>query len=278
MPNWIINRLVAKASPDRIRQFLGAIRSDRQRLDFERIIPSPEVIRRAGRVWGPPGSGQLSGAQYFISEVEWRDFTPEEEKELEALGCRSWEGWSFANWGTNKIAFEVEVDESTVDLGHVIISFETAWSPPVRILERLREMFPDIAFGCEWFPEDEFFYRYHPSQSAAIARSEREQPGEHIVATLYLTKAEYPDFFLETLIIAETGGQYPRERSMIQPMTRGEARQWMLASDVKLLALLYPELGKAEPSAVGGDEPSTPTADKPVAGPNHENLPGDIPF
>jgi hypothetical protein len=254
MPNWITNRLLAKGAPNRIREFLEAIRSDQQVLDFERIKPSPELIRRAGRVASP---APWSKEQYFIDEIHWRDFTPKEEKELEALGYRSWRDWCRDNWGTDRNAFEVELHESTVGLGYVVISFETAWSPPVRILECLREMFPDIAFGCEWYREEEFFYRFHPSQSAAIARSEREQPGEHIIATLYQTKAEYPDFFLETLTIADTEGQHPQQ-SVIEPMTPSEAHQWMLAPDVKLLALLYPELPKPETPTAGLDDKKFP--------------------
>jgi hypothetical protein len=71
---------------------------------------------------------------------------PREQKELEAVGFRSWQDWSYANWSTNRNASDVELDDSTADLGYVVIKFETAWSPPVRILERLEEMFPDIAF------------------------------------------------------------------------------------------------------------------------------------
>ena len=244
MPNWIINRLVAKGDPERIREFLGAIKGDQQPFEFERVIPSPEIIRHARRVFSP--IGPRSQVQYFIDDMHCRDFTAQEEEELKALGCRSWDDWSFANWGTNKIGFEVELDESTVDLGYVVISFETAWFPPVRILERLQQMFSDLAFCCEWFDEDEFYYRYHPSQSTAIACAERERLGERLIETLYLTKAEHPDYFLETAILAETGGK----RCKIGPMTVEEAHWWVLAPDVKLLAILYPELPEAK-KAVG---------------------------
>jgi hypothetical protein len=196
LPNWITNRWVAKGNPQRIRTFLHLIKSERQPLDFHSIIPAPEIIRCAIKGFSAIGPGWQE--QYFIDETHRpRDFTPEEEKELDALGYRSWVDWSFANWGTNKNAFDVELDESTVGLGYVVIDFDTAWSPPVHILERLRDMFPDIAFSCEWFTEDESFYEVHPSQPTAIARSERDRVDEHTIATLYLTQAEYPEFCLE---------------------------------------------------------------------------------
>jgi hypothetical protein len=270
MPNWIINRLLVKGGPERIRNFLQLIKSERQPFDFERVIPSPEIIRRARRMFSP---GEKPQEQYFIDAFHSRAFTPVEEKELEAVGYRSWDDWSFANWGTNKIAFEVEVDESSIDLGYVVISFETAWSPPVRILERLQEMFSELAFCCEWFAEDEFFYRCHPGQPAAIARREREQFGEQSIATLYLTNVDNPEFFLETRIVAESRGS-----SKTEPMNRGEAHEWILAPDVKLLALLCPELPTAQSEAVGAREALTQTSDKPIAEPDDQNCPDDIPL
>jgi hypothetical protein len=189
MPNWIINRLVVKGNPGHISDFLAAIESERQAFDFERIMPIPEAIRHVGLLFSPDILSPQP--RYSIDETHWRPLTVEEATELETVGYRSCRDWCAANWGTDRNAFDVELNGSTTDLGYVIINFETAWSPPVPILERLQEMFPDIAFCCEWFAEDEYFYRYHPSQSTAIARAERDRQ----VATLYLTRAEYPDFF-----------------------------------------------------------------------------------
>jgi hypothetical protein len=252
MPNWITNRLVGKGNPERIRNFLLLIKTERQPLDFHSIIPAPEIIPHAIKKFSTIGTGWQWQEQYFIDETHRpRDLTPEEKKELDAVGYRSWGDWSFANWGTNKNAFDVELDESTVDLGYVVIVFETAWSPPVRILEHLRDMFPDIAFSCEWFTEDESFYEHHPSQSTVIARSETDRIDEYIIATLYLTQAENREFFLETQITKKTESGHPNPTSTIEPMTPERAHLWMLAPDVKLLALLCPALPKAKTETVG---------------------------
>jgi len=158
MPNWIINRLIIKGNPERIRELLEAIKSEYQPLDFDRIIPSPEAIHHIGLVFSPDTPEPRS--VYWIDGSHSRPLTADEQRELENVGYRCSRDWCAANWGTDRIAFEVEIDASTADLGYVVIKFETAWSPPVRILERLQEMFPDIAFGCEWFAEERFFYRY----------------------------------------------------------------------------------------------------------------------
>jgi hypothetical protein len=59
LPNWITNRLVAKGNPQRIRNLLHLTKSERQSLDFRRIIPSPEIIRRARKVFSPIGELRL---------------------------------------------------------------------------------------------------------------------------------------------------------------------------------------------------------------------------
>lgn len=266
MPNWIINRLIIKGNPERIRELLEAIKSEYQPLDFDRIIPSPEAIHHIGLVFSPDTPEPRS--VYWIDGSHSRPLTADEQRELENVGYRCSRDWCAANWGTDRIAFEVEIDASTADLGYVVIKFETAWSPPVRILERLQEEFSELAFCCEWFAEDECFYRYQPSQSTAIARSEQNRPGEHVVATLYLTRAEYPEFFLQTQVMKETTSEYPREESTIESMSWEEARSWMLASDVELLALLYPELPKAEANAFSREVSPAKIADESVAAPD----------
>jgi hypothetical protein len=206
-------------------------------------MPIPEAIRHVGLLFSPDIPNPQP--RYSIDETHWRPLTAEEATELETMEYRSSRDWCSANWGTDRNAFEVELDASRADVGSVVINFETAWSPPVRVLERLQQMFSDLAFSCGWFPEDELFYRYHPGRSTAVARSEQRRPGEHVIATLYLTKAENPEFFLETRIIEEAGSEYPREGSKVQRMSEEEAHLWMLAPEVTLLALLYPELPEA---------------------------------
>ena len=68
MPNWIINRLVTKGTPQRIRNFLELIKSEQQPLDFERIVASPAIIRHARKVFSPMRPGCQE--QYFIDDMQ----------------------------------------------------------------------------------------------------------------------------------------------------------------------------------------------------------------
>lgn len=240
MPNWIVNRVVVKGNSARLRALLDAIKSNRQPFDFDRVIPVPDLIKHASS-----GYMSMDGREvehwYTTDDGHHRLFTPEEEKELKELGYRSARDWALANWGADRNACEIELDESTADLGYLIIKFESACGPPRPVLQRLQKMFPDIGFACRWFHEDEFIYRYHPDMSLPIARCQRKDgPGQQITSTLYMTNDKYGEFFLETQTTTETVTGEPRVETEIARLSEAEVNRWLLSSDVKLLALLYP--------------------------------------
>jgi len=60
-------------------------------------------------------------------------------KNLETCGHTDWYEWSCANWGTKWNACSSYVDGNS-------IFFDTAWSPPLPILQKLSEMHPEHSF------------------------------------------------------------------------------------------------------------------------------------
>ena len=101
-----------------------------EQFDFEKIIPMPPNIFR----------GNLSSKQRELS------------------GGLNWYDWCTANWGTKWGAYDFNrLDGNSV-------SFDTAWSPPEPVIEKLSEMFPDVHITHEYFDEgwnfwgvDEYF-------------------------------------------------------------------------------------------------------------------------
>jgi hypothetical protein len=68
---------------------------------------------------------------------------------------------------------DVKVNYSTVNLGFLRIRFETAWIPPLPVLDRLKESFPDLTFEFEWIDFDATVYE-------RVETNERESnPEEH---------------------------------------------------------------------------------------------------
>lgn len=66
---------------------------------------------------------------------------------IEKYGHKDWYSWSIANWGTKWNAYEISKDENS-------ISFDTAWSTPAPIVEKLSEMFPTVTIILEFADED----------------------------------------------------------------------------------------------------------------------------
>lgn len=129
MPNHIQNRVTFECSEERLAEVLSAIAKDNVEaengksgpgtIDFEKIIPMPENIFR----------GNLG------------------QKERELYGSDNWYDWSISHWGTKWNSY------SNYSEGHTI-SFQTAWSAPHPVLERLAEMFPDVGITHKWADED----------------------------------------------------------------------------------------------------------------------------
>jgi hypothetical protein len=68
-----------------------------------------------------------------------------ENKKL--YGATDWYGWCVNHWGTKWNAMEVS-------LGNYSIEFETAWSAPIPVIEKLAELFPTVTFTHTWADED----------------------------------------------------------------------------------------------------------------------------
>lgn len=86
-----------------------------------------------------------------ICREEW-DLGLQAYRNIEQYGAASWYDWCVKNWGTKWNACEptLDFDENNEDY----LRFETAWSPPHPILEKLSEMFPSITFQHAWADED----------------------------------------------------------------------------------------------------------------------------
>jgi len=56
----------------------------------------------------------------------------------------NWYDWCRINWGT-KWDFEVEIDGDP-EFNEIIISFDSAWSPPIEGLKNISKMYPNIIF------------------------------------------------------------------------------------------------------------------------------------
>lgn len=89
--------------------------------------------------------------------IKCNNWDPQDRKNLiEKYQCDNWYDWALKNWGT-KWDTQAEVVDFFPKSGNLILSFETAWSPPIEWLENVIKKFHNLKFklvymelGC-WF-------------------------------------------------------------------------------------------------------------------------------
>lgn len=103
MPNWCMNNLtISHDDPSKLQEFADAYNSGSV---CEHFIPQPDDL----------GS--------------------------DAFGENGWYTWNMNNWGTKWDFGKEEYDMSaTVDNNEIILSYNTAWSPPTPLYDHLVEL------------------------------------------------------------------------------------------------------------------------------------------
>ena len=122
MPNWVTNRIVFHGNQENIDKVLQYIKGNGSKIDFNKIIPMPDNIYR----------GDLG------------------KRERELYGSNNWYDWSVANWGTKWNAQYSSLNNKNT------LWFDTAWSCPIPVLNKLAEIccINDVRFEGEWADED----------------------------------------------------------------------------------------------------------------------------
>lgn len=143
MPNHITNIILPNSGID-FNKYFSKDGKNLDSFDFNKIIPFPEELE-----------GISSPVTYLDSEDEMKEqiekykkyltdeskgFSPQvgiTKKYSEILkqkyGFDNWYDWCCANWSTKWNSYDNKVDEGS-------IIFNTAWSIPVRVFERLSEL------------------------------------------------------------------------------------------------------------------------------------------
>ena len=109
---------------------LAATCFDQRHFDFQTIIPMPEVLK-----------GTLSPARAH----------PQNTKAEAETGFSNWYDWSIEKWGTQWDAYDYEEKERAA--GRFVFKFETAWSFPEPVFEKLAELHPALIFDVASFDE-----------------------------------------------------------------------------------------------------------------------------
>ena len=138
MPNWCMNKIKASGRDSRIQEFFDFVNeeideTENCKFSFNKIIPMPKELLE----------------NPYPSDQEKKD-------NFEKFGFESWYEWSCANWGTKWNASEIVINNEP-DIKNYEIIFNSAWSPPIPIFQRIMELYPELTFDIHYCEIGESF-------------------------------------------------------------------------------------------------------------------------
>jgi len=239
MPNHVMNIIELKGDEQRIQELREAVKMDKHgvgTLDFNKVIPMPESLQiEAGSstekgleayrdflevytLGGTTNMDKLSEIpiesekaflkmrsdinrnDWKLGKVAWNN--------LQQYGAPTWYEWSIQHWGTKWNSYGYgEGEFETAESDHSILCFQTAWSPPHPILERLSMMFHDVALERSWADEDIGANCGRFSYSGG-ERTEEYLPEHDVEALEFAAEIWGEDLYERGYIKNATGTQY----------------------------------------------------------------------
>lgn len=185
MPNHVKNKITGSAGL--IDRLIGADSKGKPIVDFNRIIQRPAAVvneclgmhvksaaeialglidfRSTGDAYASAKAGDYGAAASVLhvsnctrqllegphpkdfNDQDWKAFLAYLTAYRECGGLMDWYDWNIAMWGTKWNAYDFERPSETTVL------FETAWSAPHKVIERLSEQAKE-QFRHEWADED----------------------------------------------------------------------------------------------------------------------------
>lgn len=165
MPNHITNRLEIIGEQSEVNKLKDAIRGKYEDggdmfIDFNKIVPMPKELEITSDGWIMPIDNQFAkgtSVKDHLDDMRKRNIRPEDlENFIKGVrnyvkyGHATWYSWAVENWGTKWNAYGMKDH----DQGENIIVFETAWSSPIDLIDKLSTMFPEVELKLTYADED----------------------------------------------------------------------------------------------------------------------------
>jgi len=123
MPNWCYNRVeIYGDNPDQIKEVKKTLAGKETCFDFNNIVPMPK---------------ELEGTTAPTPEPD----SFEAKRLRKQHGYDNWYDWCCDNWDTKWNTASASLDE---DVAFLKYEFQTAWGPPIQVIEAIREQYPDL--------------------------------------------------------------------------------------------------------------------------------------
>ena len=149
MPNHCHNRVTFYASPEHNDQIAKIKQIFLDEKVFGQIIPEPDWANiplmssdnRWGQKYGKDGELPILQTDSYGECLRFHST---------GIADQRWYDWRVQNWDTKWDAYDVVVTDDDPDCTE--IEFNTAWSPPIAICNKLREQYPDVSVS--WFYDE----------------------------------------------------------------------------------------------------------------------------
>ncbi len=159
MPNWCENDLTIKGNNvSEVLEFIASQNDsdeDTRVFDFDKVIPYPDNFKALD---AKAAEFQKEMMAVHSDNPEF-DSAQREQIRIKygvELGSFFKDGfnsggyeWCIENWGAKWNACRVSILERSADVAK--ISFDTAWSPPVKVIYALAKRFPSFCFTLDFF-------------------------------------------------------------------------------------------------------------------------------
>lgn len=159
MPNHVVNVLEIFGSEEQIRAVRDFIKTENLLISFQRVLPKPaclnvpslsatsevaewEISVEDGKPRAKPSDEAIKYARNKVALVERL------KQNIRDCGFPTWLEWCSHFWGTKWDAYRQE------EISASKIKFETAWTTPRPIFEKLTELFPEVIFVIQFADED----------------------------------------------------------------------------------------------------------------------------
>jgi len=139
MPNWCYNRIDVygdEDTADQVKEIHDIFENETQ--PFNKIFPIPDFKTIPNEKGELPVLEQHKGKD---GEVMFETYNFPDGKNDDR-----WYMWCVNNWGTKWDAGDVDIEYNDAEI--LELEFDTAWSPPEGIMEKLREKYPELSFQC----------------------------------------------------------------------------------------------------------------------------------
>lgn len=158
MPNWTQNEVTfSSAKTTNIKKIKEIFEKGSP---FGQLIKEPNwsTVPLKGNELSNRFSKQLLGEKGELPIIEEHKLNNGEVMKLFKFKSTNvqdtrWYNWRLEKWDTKWDVPKDDIEITEVNNGHIVIGFDTAWSPPISIYKKLRDKFKDVKIT--WWAIDE---------------------------------------------------------------------------------------------------------------------------